>query len=385
MKRNSVRVLGSPSTVAKFSRRSVLAGMAASGVALLTSCGQNTDRVASNIAPDGNLEDRLNIYSWGDYDDPLLLREFNDTYDVLVQADAFGSNEEMIAKIAASRGTSGYDLVVPTGLMIPQMVDNNLLQPLDHSLIPNMDTMDPDFMDLYYDPGNVYSVPKAWGTTGFVYDRTVHTGTYTSWQDFLDLATGEASGRTALLEDPWEVSSIALGAMGVDMNTDDEADLARVREIVVDELAPHVRAYVGNAATAMGQGAFSLMQGFNGDARQGILDSSDPDRWQFVFPTPTANLWTDNWCLAAAAPHPDAAHEFINWIIAPDQAEVNCDYIGYPSGSKVFLDESVEEQYERPDLIFPEPEVVDRLTASEFKGMQQRTSIMTDAQARSGV
>lgn len=379
-----VRILGSPATVTKLTRRSVLIGMAASGVALLAGCGQGS-KVASNVAPDGTLEDRLNIYSWGDYDDPALFAQFKEEFGAVVQADAFGSNEEMIAKIAASRGTSGYDIVVPTGLMIPQMVDHELIQPIDHSLIPNLATMDPNFMDLYYDRGNVHSVPKAWGTTGFVYDRTVHTGSYRSWTDFLTLATGEASRRTSLLEDPWEVASIALGHLGLDLNTEKDADLRRVRDVVVGELAPHVRAYVGSAATAMGQGSFTLMQAFNGDARQGILDSSDPDRWEFVFPTPTANLWTDNWCIATAAPHPDAAHQFIDWIIAPEQATVETDYIGYPTGSQVFLDAAVEDGFDRPDLIFPDQAVLDRLTPSEFKGMQQRTRIMTDAQARSGV
>lgn len=382
---STVKVLGSPQLLGTLSRRTVLAGMAVSGVALLAACGQGSGKVASNIAPDGKLENRVNIYSWGDYDDPSLLGEFTEKYGAVVQADAYGSNEEMIAKLSASRGTSGYDVVVPTGLMIPQMVEHRLIQELDHDLLPNLAKLDPNFADQYFDPGNRYSVCKAWGTTGFVYDRTRHTGTYTSWSDFLTLAEGEASGRTAVLEDAWEITSIALGHLGLDMNTDDPDDLAKARTIIVDELAPHVKAYVGNAATAMSQGAFSLMQAFNGDARQGILDADDPDRWEFVFPTPSANLWMDNWCIATGAQHPDAAHRFIDWIIDDDQALRECDYIGYPTGTTVFLDKQVEEGFDLPDLIFPTQEVLDRLTASEFRGMEPRTNIFTDAQARSGV
>lgn len=381
----SVKMLGTPQSLNNLSRRSMLIGMAVSGVALLASCGQGSGKVAANIAPDGELEDRVNIYSWGDYDDPELLSDFKKKFGTIVQADAYGSNEEMIAKLAASRGTSGYDLIVPTGLMIPQMVEHRLIQELDHSLIPNLDTLDGNFTDQYFDPGNRYSVCKAWGTTGFVYDKVRHTGSYTSWSDFLDLAATEASGRTAVLEDAWEVTSIALGHLGENMNTENAAVLRDARNLIVNDLAPHIRAYVGNAATAMSQGSFSLMQAFNGDARQGILDADDPDRWEFVFPTPSANLWMDNWCIATGAQHPDAAHKFIDWIIAEDQALVECDYIGYPTGSKVFLDTSVEEEFDLPELIFPTQEVLDRLTASEFKGMEARTNILTDAQARSGV
>lgn len=159
----SVKMLGTPQSLNNLSRRSMLIGMAVSGVALLASCGQGSGKVAANIAPDGELEDRVNIYSWGDYDDPELLSDFKKKFGTIVQADAYGSNEEMIAKLAASRGTSGYDLIVPTGLMIPQMVQHKLIQELDHSLIPNLDTLDGNFTDQYFDPGNRYSVCKAWG------------------------------------------------------------------------------------------------------------------------------------------------------------------------------------------------------------------------------
>lgn len=381
----SVKMLGTPQSLNNLSRRSMLIGMAVSGVALLASCGQGSGKVAANIAPDGELEDRVNIYSWGDYDDPELLSDFKKKFGTIVQADAYGSNEEMIAKLAASRGTSGYDLIVPTGLMIPQMVQHKLIQELDHSLIPNLDTLDGNFTDQYFDPGNRYSVCKAWGTTGFVYDKVKHTGSYTSWSDFLDLAATEASGRTAVLEDAWEVTSIALGHLGEDMNTEDAAVLRDARNLIVNDLAPHIRAYVGNAATAMSQGSFSLMQAFNGDARQGILDADDPDRWEFVFPTPSANLWTDTWAIATGAPHPDSAHAFINHMISPDTAVEQLDYIGYPIGTKGLAEQAKKAELDEQDLIFPAQEVLDRLEPSKKTPADQiRTEIYADAQARSG-
>lgn len=222
-----LRVLGpepvAPMVSHRLSRRQLLAGMGVIGLGALTGCTASTPRMADSPAADGSIESKLNLYTWGDYDDPRLLDEFKDAENLVLQVDSFGSNEEMIAKLAAARGTSGYDVVVPTGLMIPQMVRHNLLQPWDMELIPNFSNIDPEFAGRYFDPENTYSICKAWGTTGFVYDTEVITGPMESWSDFIDAAQNEADGRTALLEDPWEVCSIALGTQGVSLNTTDRS------------------------------------------------------------------------------------------------------------------------------------------------------------------
>src|SRR5690625_39335 len=381
---NHIKIIGDRAFSSRITRRSVLAGMMAAGVGVLASCGRQGE-MAANIAPDGELEDKLNIYSWGDYDDPAVLKAFGDRYDVVLQVDSYGSNEELIAKLGASRGTSGYDIVCPTDLELPQLIENNLIQKLDMSLIPNFDTIDAAFKGQHHDPNDEYSIIKAWGTTGFVYDVQEIPEELTSWDDFIRVAQNEASGSTLLLEDPWELVAVALAAKGYDLNTADEGELEEAREIVVDQIAPHVRSYASTVSTTMIQAGFKLLHAFNGDARQGIMEVEDPDRWKFVFPTPTANLWTDTWCLATGAPHPDAAHEFINYILAPEQATIETDYIGYSTGSKVFNDSAVEEQYEYPDLIFPGSDIVDRLTPSlRLGGEQTRVDIYSAAQVRSG-
>ena len=383
-KRPDVKLLAPLALSRELSRRSLFAGAAAAGLLGLAACG--TPRtVADSPEPDGSLESKVNLYSWGDYDPPEAIAAFTDATGATVQVDSFGSNEELISKLAASRGTSGYDIVVPTGLMIPQMVEHSLLQPLRKELLPNFSNMDPNFTDQVWDPGNKHSVCKAWGTTGYVYDTTKIKTKMTSWQDFLDVAMGQASGRTALLEDPWEVCSIALAAQGADLNTTSEKELDACEKVVVDQLAEHIRAYFGSASTGMVQGGFMLMQSYNGDARQGMLETENPDQWKFVYPTPSANLWMDNWCIATGAPHPDAAHALINHMISPAVAFEQMDYIGYPVGTKGLAEAAADEGLELPELIFPAQEVLDRLTASEMNEAQQRrVEIFSNAQARSG-
>ncbi|WP_228281651.1 polyamine ABC transporter substrate-binding protein [Brevibacterium pigmentatum] len=369
---------------ARLSRRALMAGFGVVGLGALSACGKTT-KMAASPPTDGQLESKLNLYSWGDYDNPELLEAFKSQHDILVQVDAYGSNEELVAKLSTSRGTSGYDVVVPTGSNIPQMLEHDLLQELDLSLIPNFKHMDPNFTHQYFDPDNTYSICKAWGTTGFVYNTKKIDKELTSWQDFLDTAKKEAAGTTALLEDPWEVSAIALSARGYSLNTQDEGELDEARKIIVDQLAPNVKAYVGNAATSMIQGSFTLLHAFNGDARQGLTEVKDPENWKFVFPTPSANLWMDCWAIATGAPHPDSAHAFINQMISPDTAVDQLDYIGYPIGTKGLAEQAKKADLDQQDLIFPAQKVLDRLEPSKQTPADQiRTKILTDAQARSG-
>ncbi|WP_316309958.1 extracellular solute-binding protein, partial [Clavibacter michiganensis] len=138
------------------------------------------------------VEDKLSIYSWGEYDAPEVIEAFTKDEGPKVVMDTFNSNEEMIAKLVAAKGTSGYDLVVPTGVFIPQMIENGLLAKLNLDLIPIIEHMAPAFLGRDWDPKNEYSICKAWGTTGFVYDKTVITRELKTWSDFIDAAKNEA-------------------------------------------------------------------------------------------------------------------------------------------------------------------------------------------------
>ncbi|RAG62793.1 spermidine/putrescine ABC transporter substrate-binding protein, partial [Burkholderia multivorans] len=129
-------------------RRAVLAGFGVASLGALSACGKTT-KMAASPPVDGELESKLNLYTWGDYDNPELIDAFKKKNDVLVQVDSYGSKEELVAKLSTTRGTSGYDVVVPTGSNIPQMLNHNLLQKLDLDLIPNFSNMDPNFTGQY--------------------------------------------------------------------------------------------------------------------------------------------------------------------------------------------------------------------------------------------
>ncbi|KAA1424523.1 spermidine/putrescine ABC transporter substrate-binding protein [Mumia zhuanghuii] len=378
-----VRVLAPRAEAGRISRRALLGGFAVIGTASLLGCGSRS--IASTASTDGALEGRLNVYSWGDYENPDNIRAFREDNDVTVQVDSFASNEEMIAKIGASRGTSGYDVLVPSGQFVPMMVANDLLSKLDHSLIPNLANLEPAFTAQPWDPGNVHTVPKSWGTTGFAYDQTLIDGRPTSWQDFLDLAAGQASGSVSLLDDAWEVASIYFGAKGIDPNTTDPADLDAAEAYLTEQLAPHVRNFNSAPTQSVIQNEMALLQMYNGDARLAFSESDDADRWRFVYPTPTANLWVDTWALARGAQHVDSAHAFIDFMLDPEVAIGEVDWNGYPTG--VAGQRALAEEWELDmlDLIFPPEKVVARLTPAELTDAQDRlTSILEQVQAKAG-
>lgn len=372
---------------ARITRRALLGGFAVTAAGLaLTACTRETAFGAS-VAPDGKLESQLNVYSWGDYDDPSNITSFQKKHGVTVQLDSYGSNEEMIAKLGATRGTSGYDIVVPTGSYIPMMSANGLLQKLDHSRLRNLGNIDPHYLDQSWDRGNVYSVCKDWGTTGFAYNTDVIARPMTSWADFLDAAQKEASKNVAVLEDPWEVASMYFAANGIDPNTTKKADLDAAEDYLVNTLAPHIKAFNSTAVTSgIPEGTFALVQAFNGDARQGMLATDTiPKNWRFVYPTPTANLWMDTWAIATGAQHPDAAYAFIDAILEPDASYREVDYIGYSTGVKGLRERALSEKFALPELVFPSDDVIARLTPSELNGAAERlVSIVNRMMAKAG-
>lgn len=365
---------------ARITRRALLGGfvVGAAGLAL-TACGRDT-AMAESARPDGELEGQLNVYSWGDYDDPANISAFQKHTNVTVQLDSYGSNEEMISKLGATRGTSGYDIIVPTGSYLPLLIQNGLVQKLDHSRLKNFGNIDPAYCDQSWDRGNTYSVCKDFGTTGYAYDTNVITREMTSWADFLEVAQNEASRNTSLLEDPWEVSCIYFAANGIDPNTTKKADLDACEAFMVDTLAPHVKAFNSTAAqSGIVQGTFALIHAFNGDVRQAFLAGDEPPaNWKFVYPTPTANLWMDTWALATGAQHPDSAYAFIDYMLEPDVAYKELDYIGYPTGIKGQEERAKKEGYQLPELVFPTPEVLKRLTPSELTSATERLTTITN-------
>lgn len=360
-----VKILAPHSFRHALSRRSVLQmGGAAAGLGILgVACGGGNDdggdggdgaQASGEWSREINkASGGLNMYTWGDYNDPEIVGALAESeLGVSMKVDYYASNEDLITKLSASSGASGFDIVVPTGPYIPQMVDKGLLQKLDASKLPNLVNVDPQYLGRAWDPNNEWSVCKDWGTTGWIYDTTVITRDIATWTDFLDACMNEASGNCSVLDTAPNLCGMYFWANGIDWTTEDPADLDACEDFMVNQLASHIKAFDSYPSTALAEGAYALSAAWNGDARQALVRieeaGGDPSVWKWVLGAPATELWMDTYAIAAGAPNPDAAHAWINWLLVPEISIRDLNYHGYHSGMKS-IDQLISELV--PDLV----------------------------------
>ena len=370
-----IRILASaeaaPRIRAALSRRAFLGALGAFGTAgALAACAAPG---GGPNAGDGTIEDTLAMYTWGDYDSPDVLEQFQADNSVRMTVDSFGSNEELIAKLTSSRGTSGYDIIVPTGVYIAEMVNAGLLEKLNLDLIPNIQHVSPEFLKQPWDPNNEYSICKSWGTTGFVYDKQAIGRELKTWDDFFDAAMNEASGKTSMLDDPQGIIGCYFWSKGYSTNDNNAAHFDEAETFLVEQLAPHIStfdSYPGSGGIV--QGTQMLFQAWNNDARLGIMESGDPERWAWSGGGPESELWMDNWAIAAGAKSPNAAHAFINFVLDPEIAFQQMEYVGSDTGAIGQRELAEEAGVEYPDMIFFSAEQVANLKPVEVTESQDR-------------
>jgi spermidine/putrescine transport system substrate-binding protein len=385
-----IKILASQAAARRIGRRAFLRGSAVamfSSSVLLAACGSDDpDGTGDPTAGGGELEDALNFYHWAEYDDPALFDQFTQEFGPSTKIDIYASNEEAIAKLEAAQGTSGYDIVVPTGVYIPQMVEKGLLQELDLAKIPNFSNIETVYTDQPWDPGNTHSVCKDWGSTGWIYDNTVVTTPITTWSDFLEAARGPASGQTSVLDTPGNLTGIYFWANDIPWTTEEAADLDACEQYIVSELAPHVKAFDSYPGIALTQGNYVLSQAWNGDARQGLIAvGDDADRYTWGLGAPRTELWMDNWCIVTGAEHPEAAHAWINFLLDPEISLKDLEFHGYNTGITGVQDQAEASGFEFLDVVFFDEAQVATMDAGAVNSAQQRlVDIWNKAKAAAG-
>jgi spermidine/putrescine transport system substrate-binding protein len=378
-----IKILAPESFRNKLTRRSLFrAGGAAAGIAILAACGDDkkassdatsaggtaapagttaapaaggtTAAGASDVGDSGTglgvatgdwsrvtnkSSGNLNMYTWGAYNDPDIVGSLAEKdLAVKMQVSYYTSNEDLITKLQASKGTSGFDIVVPTGPYIPQMIQNGLLEKFDKSKLPNMVNVDPLYLGQAWDKTNDYSVCKDWGSTGWFYDKSKIKTDIKTWGDFITVCQGEGSKNCSVLDTAVNVAGMYFWANGIDWNTEKAEDLDACEKFLVNDFATHIKAFDSYPSDKIAEGAYSVSMMWNGDARAAYPKIEDAggniDDWVWGLGAPETELWMDNYCIAAGAPNPDAAHAWIDWILIPEVSIKDLDYHGYNSGMK---------------------------------------------------
>jgi spermidine/putrescine transport system substrate-binding protein len=358
------------------------AATTAGGSATTAGGSAETTAAGPGTTSSGDFEKKINMFTWAEYDDLDLLESWGD-----ISLTIFNSNEEAIQKLVQGGGSSGFDMVVPTGAYIPQMSEAGLLLELDKSKIPNFANLDVAYTNQSWDPGNKYSVCKNWGTTGWIYDTTVVTTEIKTWSDFIAAAQGEASGSTSVLDTAPNLCGMYFWANGIDWTTEDPADLDACESFLVDEFASHLKAFDSYPGINLTQGNYALSMVWNGDARQGLIGveeaGDDPNQYKWGIGAPETELWMDNWCILKEAQNVDAAYDFINFILDPANSITDLEFHGYNTGIKGVEELAGDVAFK--DMIFFTEEQVATFRAGAVNNAQDRlVDIYSKVKAKAG-
>jgi len=356
--------------------------------AFLAACGGSTSTsepgstsagsTAAETGPE-RLSGELFYYNWADYVNPETYPAFEQATGVKVKKDFYASNEDLQAKLQA--GATGYDLIVPTGYMVQILAEAGLLTELDWEQLPTASAnLDPKFKSLPFDPDDRYSIPKDWGTTGFVYRTDLVKERPTTWREFFDLAKGPYSGKVTVLDGIPEVIGSALVMLGHSYNTDDPGELEEAkRELIA--LKPHLLSITSTEYKQMlvdGKAVMAL--GWNGDGAYVV--SKKPA--EYVVPEEGGEFWVDSYAIPKGAKNPAAAHAWIDFCYEPanNARETSYTYYGSPVRREL-LEGVLDAEVLGNDDVFPAPATLEKLEANAVspEGTRLRDRIWTEFKA----
>lgn len=300
----------------------------------------------------GKVSDKLIIYNWGDYIDPDLLTKFTEQTGIQVQYDTFDSNEGLYTKL--KQGGTTFDIVVPSDYMIDKMAKDGLLNKLDKSKLEYFEDIDPKFLKKSFDPNNDYSIPYFWGTVGIVYNKTMVDKAPEHWED---LWREEYRNDILLVDGAREVMGFGLNSLGYSVNSKDMNQLKEVEQ-KLNKLTPNVKAIVGDELKGyMIQGDAAIGVSFSGEASE-MLDGNED--LVYVVPSEGSNLWFDNIVIPKTAVHHEEAYAFINFLMKPENAAQNAEYIGYATPS-MKAKELLPEEITSDKAFYPTDDTIENL------------------------
>ena len=273
------------------------------------------------------LSGTVNFTTWSSYFAQENLDNFTKNTGVKINVAVFGSNEEMLAKLQA--GSTGWDVFVPTNYTISTYKELDLVQPLDLAKLPNYDqaSQEQRFTAEGIIGGNVYAVPKDWGTTGFTYNSKAMTQKPTSWKEFWDLTRNEATGRVMVHDYQLTTIGNALKYFGYSFNSNDPKELADAEKLLI-EAKPHLFGINSDYKPSLIAGDAWMSVCWTGDAVQ--LQRDMPE-FTYVLAKEGGEIWSDFYAIPKGAPNLEAAYVLIDHLLTPAVNAVEVQAHGYPS------------------------------------------------------
>lgn len=331
----------------------------------------------------------LNIYSWSSYIPEKGLQQFKDQTGIAVKYDVFDSAEALDSKLLT--GGSGYDVVFPASSALARAIKAGAVQEVPSGSLPNYANLDPELLAklAVSDPDNRYGVPYTWGTVGLGLNlQAVQKRLPQAPLNTLDLlfkpeyASQLKDCGIAVLDSPQEVISIALNYLGRDPYSTQAADLKAVQQLLT-ALQPNIR-YVGTGKHIddLAKGEICLALTYNGDAGMAAAQAAENQQpFEVVYRIPREGtlIWFDVMAIPADAPHPQAARQFIDFMLRPEVIAELTNSIYFANANQT-ADALVDPAIKGDPDIYPPQEVREKLFSDQtqpLKAQRERTRIWT--------
>ncbi len=316
----------------------------------------------------------VNVYNWSDYIEPSVLEAFTKETGIKVRYDTFDSNDTLETRLLAGR--SGYDLVVPTAYFLQRQIKAGVFQKLDKSKIPNLVNVWPEIARRLatYDPSNEHAVNYMWGTTGIGYNvkraRDILGGAdvasaMATWDIVFKteiLARFKDCG-VHMLDSPEDILTAAMKYAGADPNSKQQTDFEKGAALLSKVRSSVRKFHSSEYLNALASGEICLVVGWSGDIKQAQKRAAEAKAGVeigYAIPREGAQMWFDNFAIPKDARNVAEAHALIDYLMRPEVAAKNTNFISYPNGnlaSQRFVDKAILDDR----TVYPDPETLAKL------------------------
>jgi len=285
----------------------------------------------------------VNVYNWSDYVDPIVLEDFTKATGIKVVYDTYDNNEIVETKLLA--GKSGYDIVVPSGPFLQRLIEQKVFLPIDRAKVPEIKNAWPEIEKRLqaFDPGNKFAVNYMWGTTGLGYNvakikQRLGNTPIDSWDIVLkpeNLAKLKDCG-VMMLDAPEDIFPGVLRALGLDPDSKKAADYQKAADALMKVRGNVRKFHSSEYINALANGDICFVVGYSGDilqAKKRAEEAKNGIEIAYAIPKEGALMWFDSMAIPADAPNKDNALAFINFMMKPEIAARNSNFVSYASGN----------------------------------------------------